>query len=323
MVVCDQGSNNRKALASLGASKDNVKIFINGMEIYTCFDTPHLIKSLRNNFMNTKLKIVVDGNEVSWHDFVDTYKIDHKSNVTRAMLKITDTHVNPTTFQKMKVKYAVQVFSHSVAAAIATCAETGEVRSRTAKNTASFLKYINDTFDCLNSRVVKAANPYNCGLSTYNTFTTTRLAEALQYFQKIEIFENGRARNNIYCIEGFQWTIRAILGLWDSLVKDDYKYMLTSRINQDPLENFFSVIRNRNGYNAQPTVKQFRIALQHNMHIRLQAPVDGANCEVDADDILELYDNHDHPNNSTSKDYQREVYTSCNDNDLEVEYDCD
>nr|CAI5835256.1 unnamed protein product [Callosobruchus analis] len=77
--------------------------------------------------------------------------------------------------------------------------------------------------------------------------------------------------------------------LWDNLQKEGVKYFVTSCLNQDPLENLLSVISNRSGYNPQPTAREFRIALQHNMHIRLQN-FDSSNCEVDDNELLDVTD---------------------------------
>jgi len=77
--------------------------------------------------------------------------------------------------------------------------------------------------------------------------------------------------------------------------------LLTSRLNQDPLENCFSVVRNRGGYNPQPTVKQFRVALQHNMHIKLQTPIDNSNCEFDSDEMLCIEEEKNCNENEVSK----------------------
>lgn len=68
------------------------------------------------------------------------------------------------------------------------------------------------------------------------------------------------------------------------------KYLLTGFLNQDPLENFFSVIRNRGGYNPTPNVRQCRIAIQHNVNIRLQTAMGTGNCEIDECSTLELED---------------------------------
>ena len=48
MLVCDQGSNNRKAMELLGATAEDPEIQIDGEKIFTSFDAPHLIKSLNH-----------------------------------------------------------------------------------------------------------------------------------------------------------------------------------------------------------------------------------------------------------------------------------
>lgn len=124
VLVCDQGSNNRSALGLLGATSENPMISINDYNVFNCFDAPHLLKSVRINFMNKKIQFVVTHKHVAWTDITTTYKIDLMSNTTRAMVKITPNHIEPTNFQKMRVKYAAQIFSHTVAAAVKTAAST-------------------------------------------------------------------------------------------------------------------------------------------------------------------------------------------------------
>lgn len=291
VLVCDQGSNNRSAMKLLGASSENPAITIDEKKIFTCFDVPHLLKSLRNNFINPKLKFVIDNVPVSWSDVTKTYEIDQNSNTTRAMLKIGEKHLYPTNFQKMRVKYAAQTFSNSVAAAVETAARTNQLQSSTSLETAKFIRKINDIFDSLNSRVLNDPNPKKRALSIYNTVPQKILENALLFFKSIEVFENGtggKKRNNIFCLDGFLWTINSILSLWSELKCQGIKYLLTSFLNQDPLENFFSVVRHRGGYNPTPSVRQCRIAIQHNMNIRLQMAVDTGNCQIEDTDLMEL-----------------------------------
>ncbi|KAF2892577.1 hypothetical protein ILUMI_13596 [Ignelater luminosus] len=59
----------------------------------------------------------------------------------------------------MRVKYAAQIFSHTVSEAIKTASITKEVNSVTALDTADFIENINDIFDALNSRVLHDSNP--------------------------------------------------------------------------------------------------------------------------------------------------------------------
>lgn len=289
VLVADQGSNNRLAFKKLGATEKAPYFIVSGHRIISLFDTPHLLKSLRNNLMNHKLEIFVSGNKVSWSDFTETYALDKASNVARSMLRISDKHINPTNFQKMRVKYAAQIFSNSVSAAILTAKQTKQLNSPTALNTATFFRKINDIFDSLNSKCLSDPNPFRRGLSVKHHLPKKTLQEGLELFSDIRVMDKSKERNNIYCLEGFRWTITGVLQLWEDAVAEGMLYLFTSRLNQDPLENFFSVVRSRGGYNPYPKVKGLRIGIQQNMHIRLQATA-GANCECDNDEPLPLVD---------------------------------
>lgn len=297
-LVCDQASNNRRALTLLGATKEEPTICVEGHKIFTLFDVPHLLKSQRNNFMNPKLQYIVNQNPVTWSDVTKTFEIDQGSATTRTMLKITSIHIAPTNFQKMRVKYAAQIFSHTVAAAIKTATASGQLVSSTSLCTADFIGRMNDIFDALNSKMLNDPNTKRRPLSIYDPNIELTLRDGIQFFKSIQIFERDRKRENIYCLGGFEWTIKSILLLWNELKSRGMKYLLTGFLNQDPIENFFSVVRNRGGYNPTPTVRQFRIAMQQNINIRLQMAVTSGNCEnddlgdiLDTDDIQKTHKN--------------------------------
>jgi hypothetical protein len=120
-IVCDQGSNNRGAFALLGTNKERPYFFVNNSKIYTLYDVPHLTKSVRNNLMNPKIIFFVENKKISWDDIRQVYEIDKKSNTTRALNKISDIHLNPNAFQKMRVKYATQIFSHTMSVSFTHC----------------------------------------------------------------------------------------------------------------------------------------------------------------------------------------------------------
>lgn len=62
-------------------------------------------------------------------------------------------HLHPNPFKKkMSVKLAVQVLCNNVASAIRTCISTGELKYKTALNTAHFVDDMNNCFDSLNSK---------------------------------------------------------------------------------------------------------------------------------------------------------------------------
>ena len=62
--------------------------------------------------------------------------------------------------------------------------------------------------------------------------------------------------------------------------------MLTSRLNQDPIENLFSVIRHKGAQRDNPDASQFRAAFRQCMVDSVMAPGKNANCAEDVDKFL-------------------------------------
>ena len=137
-TVCDQLSSNVKCIKMLReetqrnhaiANKEN-KMFgftVNGQEIIPIYDPPHLIKGLRNNLLQHDAKFVWNGKyyTASWDDLVNLYELDAGDCETRALHKLTDAHVIKEKIKKMKVKNAVQVFSHSVSSIMGLVIKAG------------------------------------------------------------------------------------------------------------------------------------------------------------------------------------------------------
>lgn len=292
VITCDQGSTNRSLYYKyLNICEEKPYFYHNGYKIYAIFDMPHLIKSIRNNLIDKNISFESEDGQTliaSWQDIKILFEIDSKSNTFRAMPKITNKHIYPNNFQKMRVKLATQIFSRSVSNAIKAAIISGELTTTTAQGTAIFIQLINDLFDTSNSRVLKDSNPLKCAISIYNDNVLSKIQTCLTSVKTFKIYKDGREMKNIYCFKGISITIRATLMLWDDLKSENKKYLLTNRLQQDPIENLFSVIRSKGGYNFTPTCREFRNALQHNIHIRLQASTGNSNCEVDDDEDLIL-----------------------------------
>ena len=64
---------------------------------------------------------------------------------------------------------------------------------------------------------------------------------------------------------------------WNELKNDGRYYLLTGKLNEDPIENFFSLMRALSGFNFNPTAMQFRKNFQHGTIF----PPLGANCKPD------------------------------------------
>jgi hypothetical protein len=280
--VCDPGSNNCAALKQLGCTKEIPYFEVNGNKIFSILDVPHLFKNYRNNLLKNNL--IFDSHEISFSDIKTAYEIDKMSGTSRALLKITESHINPGPFQKMKCKLALQLFSNTVTAVIKTCVTTGQIKSTTGAATANFLKHMNDLFDCLNSKSLFSINPKMCALSEERPGQYQFLIDAKKLHQNIKLVQPNKIYGyRLPCFDGLVWSINSITLLYLQQKNLQFNYLLTSRLNQDFLENTFAIFRQRGGYNPNPTARTFRSTFSIQAKNNLCKSSELSNCEADMD----------------------------------------
>uniref|UniRef100_A0ABD2XIE7 Transposable element P transposase n=1 Tax=Trichogramma kaykai TaxID=54128 RepID=A0ABD2XIE7_9HYME len=276
-MVCDQSKGNQSAAEQLGITPENPSYTFNENKITFGFDVPHIIKCIRNNLISNNYK--VDGNIVSWMPIKKLYELE-KGKSCRAAPKLSKRHIEPNNFEKMKVSLAVQVFSHSVGAALMAATMNREVGLNNtdleiAGATSDFCSRIDRIFDCLNARTSADSNPYRRGLSSKSTIVEDELKKSLTWLKLIYDPTKSPAFSNLIL------TINGILLLWDRLKAEGVSYLLTSRLNQDKLENFFGFVRERCGYNNNPTLTQCVKNIQYAVLVTVLMPAVGGNCESD------------------------------------------
>lgn len=86
-------------------------IVINGHTLSVIYDPPHLLKGLRNNFLNKDIKM--DGKISKWSDIVEVYNTDCSHAQMRLLHKLNDEHVIPEKIKKMKVFYFTSTFIYN------------------------------------------------------------------------------------------------------------------------------------------------------------------------------------------------------------------
>nr|CAH7756017.1 unnamed protein product [Callosobruchus chinensis] len=152
-----------------------------------------------------------------------------------------------------KVRPAVQLLSNSVAKAVNYAGENGLMpKDSYWKEAAVIVQLFNDWFDLLNSRSKVVPN-----CPTRNAYGTDLGAQA-QLLDKmsdmVKSMRVGKHNGIIPFQKGILLTNRSLKALLPYLQeKYSVKYILTSRLNQDVLENFFSYIRERGGANDHPS----------------------------------------------------------------------
>jgi DNA transposase THAP9 len=129
-TVCDQSAVNVAAITDLinetkclyfknGKEWRHDLFRVNGRSVIPIYDAPHLIKGIRNNILSKDLVYTTNHVEkiVKWEYFQQIYATDQTYGELRLLNKITEEHINPERINKMRVKTATQLLSHSVAVA--------------------------------------------------------------------------------------------------------------------------------------------------------------------------------------------------------------
>ena len=282
VVISDMGSNFYSLSLHLKVTAEKPWFVHNGKRIYLMFDPPHLLKCIRNNLINYTFKF----NQYSacWKDVEDFYEKD-KILPIRSAPKLTDKHINPTNFQKMKVKYATQVFSHTVAASICTYASMGGLPA-SSLGTAELLSKFDSLFDCVNSSTLSSVKEFKSAISTNNSHITF-LRESIIFIQGIKVLNGDvNVTKRIKSLKGWLVTLNAIICIWNKLqASHNFTFLFTRRLNTDPLENFFGSIRQQGGNCDNPTPIQFTRAFRKLFFSSLLTSSKG-NCAKDLDVLL-------------------------------------
>ena len=277
-VICDQGANNRSMIKSLDVTPEKPFFLNEGSKIFVFYDPPHLIKNVRNNFK--KHGYLWNGTEILWRHVQSFFEFDNKNPVKMAP-KLTHKHIYLPAFTAMRVKYATQVLSHTVASGISTLSVLGQLPSA-ASETAKFIDKFDQLFNAFNSVSLSSPQQYRHAITATSKHVDF-LQNALSFVRLISK-PDGKS---LPCLEGWQMSINALMQLWHELhAIHGYKFMLTSRLNQDCIENMFSIIRGKGGNRDNPDPQQFRAAFRQVAVDQLLKSSDKGNCQDDLDTIL-------------------------------------
>ena len=284
-VVSDLGSNFQKLIRSLGITPTQPWFSHKGQKIFYLFDTPHIIKAIRNNLM--KYNFHFDEKVASWDHIQVVYNRDQQQPI-RCCPKLTQRHLNPNGFEKMKVKYATQVFSHTVASTLLTYVSLGALPSHAA-GTAELLSNFDGIFDSLNSSSLSSTKLYKQAISKDSPHQEF-LEDMLKFVISIKVVDPSSQEdvtNKLRCLKGLQLTINGVLALWSDLQENHARqFLMTRRLNQDPLENFFGLIRQQGGNSDNPTPYQFMKAFRKLFFDNYLSPLPSFNCSADSDTFL-------------------------------------
>lgn len=228
-----------------------------------------------------------EGNEqrrrmrASWKDIEQFYKEDTKEdNKYRSAPKLTDDHIYPDGRDKMRVKLAAQIFSHTVAAGLSVSVRGGLLQSQ-ASGTAEFVGCMNNLFDSMNSKERKSPKPLACAASarTNHEKFWRDMCEWVQSWKFLN--RDGTDSSAKPSQRGLIITLKAVLGVFEFFKSEGIPFLLTNRLNQDCLENTFSSVRRRGGFRDNPDCREFRATIRYVIVHNFTKKTRRANCEKD------------------------------------------
>lgn len=273
--------------------------------LYFIADVPHLVKTIRNSFassserryyskktgkMMLRRRLEKNGEKILWSSIVDLYH-HQRNKALRLTYKLNAQHVFLNGFSKMKVKYAAQVMSRSVAHHLE------EWKGESKKETVEFIRRVNDFFDMLNgAHTEQAGRTLNHNLQAYCSEHDERfqkLEDFLTYLDEWRVDAESSAKNNNsrnisqvqnnvgdsfdleeeeereeepdpasvrqltrQTIEGIKMTVRSFTKAVKFLLSEGTKFINARIFCQDPLEQFFSKQRARGGGSTTPNFSQ-------------------------------------------------------------------
>ncbi|XP_075751644.1 uncharacterized protein LOC142817793 isoform X1 [Rhipicephalus microplus] len=153
----------------------------------------------------------------------------------------------------MNVSLAVQLFSRSTAIGLKVYLWLEEPDLKDCHGTAQFTLMVNNLFDALNVKLPK-----------FGITSSSKEVEVIQEFlDAVNTTEENHITNGTVMfasqvtMESLRVTLASVRDLITDLLSKGARYVLTGKLNEDPLEKFFGVTRSYGGDEDHPTLISF------------------------------------------------------------------
>ncbi len=266
-IVCDLGVTNQALWRDLGIHPGSNSFTFKGRQVNAFADVPHMLKLLRNHFLDHGL-VLPSGTRFVKEDMLRLLHVD--GGELRLNHKLTELHFTCHHSQRQNVALAAQVFSHRSASVYRF--HFGHDPREQEK--ADAIDLINNGFDVLNSRSKEGHKEWDFALGWLK-----KTGDTIRGFnrQKDIIVQMRHLINNMRVMsknkEGVSTPRKVLLPFQKGMVvsidsaldllaklqeKYGATYLMTSRCNSDNVENFFSRIRYISGADTHPAAVDFK-----------------------------------------------------------------
>lgn len=223
---------------------------------FLLFDTVHLLKCIRNNWITEKTKQITldDDATASFEDVVQLYK-EERDNILKTT-PLTQSAVCPSKLQLQNVKHVLRVFNDKVVAAL---------RLRGCSQTASFIETVLNWWKTVNvsgkGQDQRLNDPHRAVQEKDSTSLDTFLmifkqAESGQGASRIKCFTHDTRKALVQTMEGLKAVCHYLL------TSAGFDYVVLREIQSDRLEGEFGVYRQTTGANCFMTSRDVFSASQ-------------------------------------------------------------
>jgi Transposase protein len=253
--------------ADLSSTKDPKHFFTNPhdetRDVFIILDPSHMIKLVRNMF-GAKNKTIYNsrGEEIKFSYILHLYELQNGIGLHFAN-KLSKTHLE---FQnnKMKVSYAAQLLSASVADALEFLMKRGYQAFKDAAATIEFIRIFDQLFDRCNGKFAFGVGTKSpLGKKNFDEWSPF-FDKATEYINGLQISINSKPKQTLLDTTsktgffGFIICMKSLSSIYKSLIEPDQnngslKYLLPYKLSQDHLEMFFGAIRQKGGWNSNPS----------------------------------------------------------------------
>ncbi|KAK3925933.1 DNA transposase [Frankliniella fusca] len=204
-TISDQGSTNVGAVNILRSmcpqgAADPVYC-IDGKIMTHLWDTPHVLKNIRNNLLTSNLYFG-PGQLAQWKHIIEYFKLDESICKTSSL---SYAHLCPTGKNKMRVKLATQVLSQKVASAMVTFSHLKGEQLGHWQPTAQFVGEIDVLLDSLNGPGRKdKPKEFRCQVTEHSCHHNHWREARKKVKEWVYIRKEGGQRHVPPCLEALQ-----------------------------------------------------------------------------------------------------------------------
>ena len=260
-ITCDLGPTNQKLLNELKIDSEGKTYFLHPcneeIKINVFIDVPHLIKLLRNNFFDSGIN--VNGYYISKICLERLIQIN--DNDLKIVHKLSRFHLDVKGTQRQNVKLATQIFSNTNATALEWCGKKGFIEDGLEwSEIAKFLRLFNDWFDLFNSSSKFGSHS---GMHAYGINAEKQNELLATVSLLVKDMRVGKKNHLLPFQKGILISNRSLKNLYNDMKimfenTHPVIYIMTTRLNQDVVENLFAYIRAMGACNDRPTALDIR-----------------------------------------------------------------